>query len=65
VRSVDLVDADKRHPLWLQNFRRICSKQIDFVVCDAALCPLLNWMTHRISAPIAAPAIKMSIEYLN
>lgn len=41
VRLADLVDADKRHHLWLQNFRRICSKQIDFVVCDAALSPLI------------------------
>jgi hypothetical protein len=41
VRLVDLVDADKRHPLWLRNFRRICSKQIDFVVCDAALSPVI------------------------
>jgi hypothetical protein len=41
VRLADLVDADKGHRLWLQNFRRICSKQIDFVVCDAALSPLI------------------------
>src|SRR5439155_15948123 len=41
VRLADLVDADKRHHLWLQNFRRICSKQIDFVVCDAALSPII------------------------
>jgi hypothetical protein len=41
IRLADLVDADKRHPLWLPNFRRICSKQIDFLVCDAALSPVI------------------------
>lgn len=41
VRLADLVDADERHRLWQANFRRICSKHIDFVICDAALSPLI------------------------
>lgn len=41
VRLADLVDADKRHHLWLSNFRRICSKHIDFVVCDPTLSPVI------------------------
>jgi very-short-patch-repair endonuclease len=41
VRLADLIEADKRHRLWQANFRRVCSKHIDFVICDAALCPIL------------------------
>jgi hypothetical protein len=41
VRLADLVEADERHRLWLANFRRVCSKHIDFVVCDAALSPII------------------------
>lgn len=41
VRLADLVEADKRHRLCQANFRRICSKHIDFVVCDPALSPLI------------------------
>ena len=41
VPLADLVEADQRHPNWQSNFNRICSKQIDFVICDAWLCPLL------------------------
>ena len=41
VRLADLVEADERHRLWRANFNRIQSKHIDFVVCDAALCPII------------------------
>jgi very-short-patch-repair endonuclease len=41
VRLADLVEADERHRLSQANFRRICSKHIDFVVCDSALSPLI------------------------
>lgn len=41
IRLADLVEADKRHRLCQANFRRICSKHIDFVVCDAALSPII------------------------
>ncbi len=41
VRLADLVEADERHRLRQANFRRICSKHVDFVVCDAALCPII------------------------
>jgi very-short-patch-repair endonuclease len=40
VRLADLVEADERHRLWQANFNRICSKHIDFVVCDLALSPI-------------------------
>ena len=41
VRLADLVDADKRHRLWRANFNRVCSKHIDFVICDRALSPII------------------------
>jgi very-short-patch-repair endonuclease len=41
VRLADLVDADKRHRLWRANFNRVCSKHIDFVICDLALSPII------------------------
>jgi hypothetical protein len=41
VRLADLVEADKRHRLCQANFRRICSKHIDFVICDPALSPII------------------------
>jgi very-short-patch-repair endonuclease len=41
VRLADLVEADERHRLRQANFRRICSKHIDFVVCDRGLSPLI------------------------
>jgi len=41
VRLADLVEAERNHRLWQANFRRICSKHIDFVICDAALSPLI------------------------
>ncbi|PYL17390.1 MAG: hypothetical protein DMF46_00415 [Verrucomicrobia bacterium] len=41
VRLADLVEADERHRLRLANFRRVCSKHIDFVICDAALSPII------------------------
>jgi hypothetical protein len=41
VRLADLVESDKRHRLWRANFNRICAKHIDFVVCDAALSPII------------------------
>jgi hypothetical protein len=41
VRLADLIEADKRHRLWQANFRRVCSKHIDFAICDAALCPII------------------------
>ena len=41
VRLADLIDADDRHQLWQANFDRIKAKHIDFVVCDAALSPLI------------------------
>jgi hypothetical protein len=39
VRLADLVEADRRHPN--PNFNQIKSKQIDFIICDAWLCPLV------------------------
>ena len=41
VRVADLVEANQRHPNWQSNFNRIKSKDIDFIICDAWLCPLL------------------------
>jgi hypothetical protein len=41
VRLADLVGADKRHSAWQANFNRIRSKHVDFVICDAWLCPLI------------------------
>ena len=41
VRLADLVEAERRHPKWQSNFNRIKSKHIDFVICDAWLCPLV------------------------
>jgi hypothetical protein len=41
VRLADLVEANRRHPNWQSNFNRVCSKHIDFVICDAWLCPLV------------------------
>jgi hypothetical protein len=41
VRLADLVEANRRHPNWQANFNRIRSKHIDFVICDAWLCPLI------------------------
>lgn len=52
VRLADLVEAEKTHRFWQANFRRICSKHIDFVVCDAALSPIiaveLDDSSHRL-----------------
>jgi predicted nucleic acid-binding protein len=52
VRLADLVESDKRHRLWRANFNRICAKHIDFVVCDAALSPIiaveLDDSSHRL-----------------
>jgi hypothetical protein len=39
VPLADLVKADQRHPNWQSN--RISSKHIDFIICDALLCPLV------------------------
>jgi very-short-patch-repair endonuclease len=41
VRLADLVAADDRHLLRKSNFDHIKSKHIDFVVCDAALSPVV------------------------
>jgi Protein of unknown function (DUF2726) len=41
VRLADLVDANEEHPYWQANFNRVCSKHIDFVVCDTELKPLV------------------------
>jgi hypothetical protein len=41
VRLADLIEADDRHQLWQANFDRIKAKHIDFVVCDAALSPVI------------------------
>jgi Protein of unknown function (DUF2726) len=41
VRLADLVEANERHPRWQANFNRIKSKHVDFVICDAWLCPLI------------------------
>jgi very-short-patch-repair endonuclease len=52
VRLADLVESDKRHRLWRANFNRICAKHIDFVICDAALSPIiaveLDDSSHRL-----------------
>jgi hypothetical protein len=41
VRLADLVDADDRHRYWQANFNRVCSKHIDFVVCDSFFRPVI------------------------
>ena len=41
VRLADLVEANPHHPTWQINFNRIRAKHIDFVICDAWLCPLV------------------------
>jgi hypothetical protein len=41
VRLADLVDPDARHLLRESNFDFIKSKHIDFVICDAALSPII------------------------
>lgn len=41
VRLADLVEADERHLLRKSNFEHIKSRHIDFVICDAALSPLI------------------------
>lgn len=41
VRLADLVEADERHLLRKSNFDHIKSKHIDFVICDAALSPVI------------------------
>ena len=52
VRLVDLVNANERHDRWQANFRRVCSKHVDFVVCDAELKPIvaieLDGSSHRL-----------------
>jgi len=57
VRLADLVESDKRHRLWRANFNRICSKHIDFVICDAALSPIiaveLDDASHRLPERVA------------
>jgi hypothetical protein len=40
VRLSDLIEANV-HPRWHTNFTRIQSKRVDFVICDAGLCPLV------------------------
>ena len=40
VRLADLIEANV-HPRWHTNFARIQSKRVDFVICDAGLCPLV------------------------
>ena len=40
VRLADLIEANV-HPRWHTNFNRIRSKRVDFVICDAGLCPLV------------------------
>ena len=41
VRVADLIDANARHRSWQANFNRVCSKHIDFVICDDDSRPLL------------------------
>ena len=41
VRLADVVHAEERHRLWQTNFNKICSKHIDFLICDAALSPII------------------------
>lgn len=41
VRLADVVHADERHRFWQTNFNKICSKHIDFLICDAALSPII------------------------
>ena len=41
VRLADLVGADERHLLRKSNFDHIKAKHIDFVVCDAAMSPVV------------------------
>jgi Protein of unknown function (DUF2726) len=40
VRVADLIEANV-HPRWHTNITRIRSKRLDFVICDAGLCPLV------------------------
>ena len=41
VRLADVVDADDRHRYWQANFNRVCSKHLDFLVCDSLFRPLI------------------------
>lgn len=41
VRLADLIEADERHQLHKENFEAIKAKHIDFLVCDAALSPII------------------------
>jgi len=41
VRLADLVETERHHPNWQSNFNRVKSKHIDFIICDAWLCPLV------------------------
>jgi len=41
VRLADVVDADDRHRHWQANFNRVCSKHLDFVVCDSLFRPVI------------------------
>jgi Asp-tRNA(Asn)/Glu-tRNA(Gln) amidotransferase A subunit family amidase len=53
VRLADVVHAEERHRFWQTNFNRICSKHIDFVICEAALSPIiaieLDDSSHQLS----------------
>ena len=40
VRLTDLIEANV-HPRWHTDFASIQSKHVDFVICDAGLCPLV------------------------
>ncbi len=39
VRLADLIDANEQHKYRQSNFRRVCSKHVDFVICDSLLRP--------------------------
>jgi hypothetical protein len=41
VRLADLIEADEEHQLHKVNFDAIKAKHIDFLVCDAALSPII------------------------
>jgi Protein of unknown function (DUF2726) len=52
VKLADLVAADERHDYWQANFNRVCSKHVDFVVCDLLFRPVvaieLDDKSHRL-----------------
>jgi very-short-patch-repair endonuclease len=36
-----VVLANVRHRFWQTNFNQVCAKHVDFLICDAALSPIM------------------------